>query len=594
MWLARSRLPSFVAALALASLAACGGGGGGGSASTQRLTLSKSAVNISQPVTGGVGPEERIGITLDNPQSGNYYVRARATGNGLRRLSDVRNGLAIELVLEFKAPFDLRPGVYDDSVLFDVCTDATCSSLVPSLSLTVPVRYTITAVNLGATLGASSVDLQAFVMDPSFLRTSEIDFILDGAVFTPFIEITSTHSAVVSVSAVGGFDNKNYKLRYNLRAPGTLGPGVFDDTITVTACLDRNCVNPFPRSPFTLPVRLTVTDRASGPNGYTVRITDATGVAMAWDSTRQRIYLAVPDPTGADRVHNVVAFDPAVGQISATVPVTSHPGALGISDDDAFLYVAPAYTEGQLERLRLPDLLADLSTPLIDFRGGSCHASDVAVAPSQPTVVALGCHLHVGGPSTTAVVIFDGTMLRGTVDGAVPNSGVDADAHYVAWGADANRVFASNVRNPMLYDISVDAAGVRVTDAASAPTSGHVRFATGLLYADNGSIFDPSTLARVATLVPQREGTDGVPLRVTVVAAQNRIFAIARFPDLPSIHFREPMSLVSFDLAQRTQIASIPLDPTLFYGDLLRFGNDGLALLGESRLILVNGAFVGP
>jgi hypothetical protein len=38
----------------------------------------------------------------------------------------------------------------------------------------------------------------------------------------------------------------------------------------------------------------------------------------------------------------------------------------------------------------------------------------------------------------------------------------------------------------------------------------------------------------------------------------------------------------------------MPLDPTLVYEDLLRFGDDGLALLGYDRLILVNGTFVAP
>jgi hypothetical protein len=456
------------------------------------------------------------------------------------------------------------------------------------------VRYAVTAVTLTATLGTTSVDLSAFVLDPSFPAISEIDFVLDGPAFMPFIEITSMGSAVVSASVVGGFDNKHYKLRYDVSTPRALGAGVFDDAITIRACLDRDCVNPFPQSPLVLPLRLTVADHVSGPNGYAVRITDPIGVAMVWDSTRQRIYLAAPDPTGADRAHNVLAFDPVAGETTATVPVTSRPGALALSDDDAFLYVAPAYVEGQLERFRLPDLLADLSLPLIDSRGGSCHASDIAVAPARPTLVALGCQLHVTGPNPTAVVVFDGTTLEGNVDGMLPNSGIDADPHYVTWGGGSSRIFASNVRDPLLYDISVGAAGVHATDVTAAPAGGRIRFSDGLLYSDNGSIFDPATLARIATLVPQREGADGVTIRVVVVAEQNRIFAIARFPSLPLINFREPMSLVSFDLAQRKQIASMSLDPTLVYSDLLRVGGDGLALLGDRQLILVNGAFVGP
>lgn len=508
-------------------------------------------------------------------------------------LQDLRDGFAIDLLLQFKPPFELRPGVYDDTVIFDVCTDSTCASSVPGSAVELPVRYAVEAVTLNATLGATSVDLSAFVLDPSFLAESEIDVVLDGPAFTPFIEVTTTGNAVINASVLG-FDNKNYKLRYNLSAPRVLGAGVFEDTVTIRACLDRDCVNPFPQSPLILPVRLTVTDHVSGPNGYAVRITDPIGVAMAWDATRQRIYLAAPNPTGEDREHNVLVFDPVAGQVMATVPVTSRPGALALSDDDDFLYVAPADVEGRLERLRLPNLLADLSLPLIDSRGGSCHASDIAVAPARPTLIALGCELYVGGSNPTAVVVLDGTTLQGNVDGTLPSSGIDRDPHYVTWGANSSRVFASNVRNPSLYDIAVGAGDVRITNVAAAAAGWRIRFSGGLLYSDNGSIFDPDTLARVATLVPQRDGTDGVVLRVVVVAAQNRIFAIAQFPSLPSIHFRPPMSLVSFDLAQRRQVASMPLDPTLFYGDLLRVGGDGLVLLAERQLILVNGAFVSP
>jgi hypothetical protein len=410
----------------------------------------------------------------------------------------------------------------------------------------------------------------------------------------PFVEITSLRGTVFNALVINGFDNKNHKLRYDVRAPRELGAGVFDDVLTIRACLDRNCVNPFPQSPLTLPARLTVTDRVSGPNGYAVTITEPLGVAMVWDATRQRIYIAAPDPTGADRVHNVLAFDPVAGQVTTTVPVTSRPGALALSDDDAFLYVAPAYVEGRLERLRPPNLLGDLTLPLIDSRGGSCHASDIAVAPARPALVAVSCQLHVGGPSETAVVVFDGTTLQGNVDGILPNSGVDADRHYVTWGAGSSRLFASNIRNPALRDIAVGAGSVSTTRVATAPAGGRIRFSGGLLYSDNGSIFDAGTLARMATLVPRREGADGVTLRVVVDAAQNRIFAIASFPSLPLIHFRPPMSLVSFDLAQRRQIASMSIDPTLSYSDLVRVGSDGLALLGERQLILVNGAFVRP
>ena len=120
----------------------------------------------------------------------------------------------------------------------------------------------------------------------------------------------------------------------------------------------------------------------------------------------------------------------------------------------------------------------------------------------------------------------------------------------------------------------MDLTGGHILRTTSAATRGALHFANGLLYTDNGLIFDSTTLAQVGTLVARKDGTDGILQRVLVDHATNRIYAIVLFAELPADSLGFPISLVSFDLAQRTQIASIPLDPTLHFrdGKIVRWG----------------------
>jgi hypothetical protein len=273
---------------------------------------------------------------------------------------------------------------------------------------------------------------------------------------------------------------------------------------------------------------------------------------------------------------------------------------MAISDDSSVLYVGTAYSDDQLKRLRLPDLAEDISIDLgMNAEGQPYAARELAVAPSQPNIVAMARTIHPAGVNTAGVVVFDDATPRSEIVGAVPDLANGPVIDHITWGADDTRIFASNNsgQNTEVYDISVDASGGQIARTTDAATPGRLHFAADLLYADNGLIFDPATLAQVATLVPQRDGTNGVLSRVLVDPGTNRIYAIARFLQLPFDGFGWPISLVSFDLTQRAQIASVPLDTSYSFhlGHMVRWGPDGLALLSPGdELIFINGAFVAP
>jgi hypothetical protein len=589
------RSVGFIAIFTPAILTACGGGGS--SASAERLGLSRETITLTVPVNSAAHLEERIVAKVYNAGSPNYFIRFSHSRNGLSNVVRTLDfGNEIEVILQFRVPVDLPPGVYNDQIRFDTCADASCSRVFPNLTATATIQFTITgATGIDATLNPSALSLQAFVTDPIVPGVPELAIMTAGTSVQPYVEVSSTQNAVLHAS--GSMSDLNHGgIRLELRRPADLGPGVFDDTLEVAICLDAHCVNPIPQSPLILSLRVTVTDSVGGPNGYTVSVPDVAGTAMVWDELRQLIYLAKPDPTYLQIDQNIVVFDPA-SRASYAVPVVWRPGAMAISDDNSFLYVDARYTEDVLKRLRLPDLSEDLSVDLgVNANGQPYAASELAVAPSQPDTVAVARTIHI---ETAGLVVFDDATPRSGIVGAVPDAANGPVIDHIAWGADETRMFASNDfgQNPEIYEVSIDANGGQIVRTTNAATRGRLDFEDGLLYTGNGLIFNTTTMTEVAGLVAQQDGTDGIILGVLADASTNRIYAIAVFPYLPPIALHFPLSLVSFDLTQRTQIASIPLDPTLRFlgGDMLRFGSDGLALLAPGeQLVLVNGLFVAP
>jgi hypothetical protein len=272
---------------------------------------------------------------------------------------------------------------------------------------------------------------------------------------------------------------------------------------------------------------------------------------------------------------------------------------MAISEDGQFLYVGTEEREDQqVKRLRLADFGEDATIDLgRNAEGFPYAARELSVAPSQPQIVAMARTIHPGGQTTAGLVVFDGTTPRSVIVGAVPDLANGPVIDHIAWGADATRIFASNEsgHHPEVVEIAMDATGGHILRTAPAESRGALHFVNGLLYTDNGLIFDSTTLAQIGTLVARRDGTDGSLRRVLVDQATNRIYAIALFTELPADSLGFPISLVSFELTQRTQIASIPLNPALHFRDgrLVRWGHDGLAVSGD-RLMLVNGPFVAP
>lgn len=557
---------------------------------------SPSTLNSLQVVVTGENLEQRP-VT--------YRVRSTRTG-----LANVRGTLTstsdalLAIQLEFKAPYSLKPGVYTDSLIIDACSDSNCDTLVPGLNVATTVTYTIEmppgASAPGVSIATNALDVRALVIDNE-VPQRQIPLTFRNLERPAFVQVAYT-SAAVSGSV---FFSSNNELGVGWRSPSELGKGSFRDVITITACIDPQCVNPLPESPINVTVDLSVTDTVDGPSGYQARLLDATADRMVWDPRRQVFYLV----SSQDAPFRIRTLEPVSGTITET-QVSYAPGPAAISDDGEYLYVSDACTANavgtrKVRRLKLPGFVEEATIDLgVDSSGTLYCGSSISVAPQQPLTIAL---VRVSFDSPANLMVFDGTTPRALAAAAAPLERFDS----ITWSNDTSRIFASGMygdtfnATSSIAMMSVDASGALFVQRQSPTTpweggglGNTVRVtADGLLYTETGQIRRAATMAVVLpNIEPPSGGPGTAPYynRLIPDPSLNRIFALVRHVggSMEQSSFR----LTSFDLTERTFVASTPVEQAWNVSQMERWGTDGLALLVttsrfQNRVVLISGAF---
>ena len=122
----------------LLALAGCGGGGGGASSGpAPTLTVDNAEVAVSARA-GEAGPERLITLTIDHMPNAPVYGGVSGSNNGLASTTFLPgSGNTATVRLSFKAPAQLAPGSYTDTVRVDACLDAYCDRPIAGSPLTV-------------------------------------------------------------------------------------------------------------------------------------------------------------------------------------------------------------------------------------------------------------------------------------------------------------------------------------------------------------------------------------------------------------------------------------------------------------------------
>ncbi len=601
----------WVAALGVA-LAACGGGSNdssssstsGGSSSgsatsgVTTLELSSTTVSVQANVTD-YSASQLINLTIANAQPGELiYGEGRYSTNGIAAAQFALFTTGETVSITFKAPDTVKPGTYTDEVIVEACTDSACAHQIAGSPKTISVTYTVAAVT-GASaptvaLSLPSVSVQAFILDSAPPPNSTVNATFSNlsstaTQFTPYFNVSSTNNAVSAVSSDLFSDSAGQPYRQitiSYKSPGQLGVGVYNDTVTVTACLDSGCVNPISNSPLTIPVQYSVSNTVSGTSGYTVNVVPIATNDIVWDPVHSLFYVSIPG-SAATNANTIMTLDPTTGTLGSPVQVGSNPGAMDVSADGQYLYVA---LEGAsaIQRLVLPGLTPDITIPLGNSAVSNSpqYAFELHVAPNAPHTVAVArSTTPVSYGNETGLAVFDDTSQRTDTVGANGTPTVTT----FQWSADATQIFAANGSSTSadaeIIAVNSSGATLQSDDPGVFEFPGHIHLIGTSIYTDTGIVVSEPAFTQVGAFALACDPLCGVE-SMTPDAASNRAF------------FLDQGEIQSFNLTTFAPVATISLPGLLNAGSpkIIRWGTNGLAIhLGsasQDQTLLITGPFI--
>lgn len=327
-----------------------------------------------------------------------------------------------------------------------------------------------------------------------------------------------------------------------------------------------------------------LTFTVGSPSSGSTQVTaiDLAGLAMAWDSNTQLLYVATADYDGAFP-NSIVALNPTTGAIAQSQAVSPDPYLLSVSAGGQYLYAAFANAT-TMTQLQLPGLNSPLTWALGNPQSSAVYtAGDMRAAPVSPHTTAVTLfNLESSPDETGGVVIYDDNVERPNfAPGWAGGQTVNAIYDTLAWGSSDQILtsacsfpdcFGAGVPMNPLYELPVTSSGVAFLSATpSLFNEGeiHSDFGTGLIYSDDGNVANPTTQTIVGTynasglLVPD--------------SSLNRVFFLGQTAAQANT---SNYTIESFDQTRYTVVSSITLENLLGTPfQLARWGTSGLSVL---------------
>jgi hypothetical protein len=330
--------------------------------------------------------------------------------------------------------------------------------------------------------------------------------------------------------------------------------------------------------------------------GTLLNVLNLSGVSLAWNSSQEKLYVAVPSGAAVNPA-SITVVDPVAGSILNSVVPSAAPAGLAIAGDNSLLY-AVIGSDSAIQRYALPAL-----TPDIQWSLGSTPAGDLKVEPGAPHTVAVS----MGSTGAGTVAVFDDAVERpnaATSIGGLGNSlqwKSDGSALYAAYAFLNDTGYELTTSDNALFVMPVTSNGVgaissysrvfrqegaqlhldpnsnnayndwgEVVNASNGVPIGNFRYPrpSGIFYPGPFSALDPA-LGFYYTL-SQIQGPDGK------LAAQIQVF-----------------NQTQFQLLQTMVIPDVLGTPENF----IRWGQSGLAFVttgSSGQLYLLDGIFVNP
>jgi len=581
----------FVLVVTLA-LTACGGGGGSGSSSSggsnnpptpppvnRGFTASVTSISRAASVAGDEPFDGTIQITITDSSLDQFGFRATYTRNGIAYATRTDHSLtSIDIFIGFTAPPNIAPGTYNDTVRLGFCADAGCTAFKEN-ALDIPVSYTVTVGTLPTvSLATNTVSLSRLPWD--IFTPDNVRVPVTVSPHTRYFLIVTTTQTSNGISSVTYSQDVNDlgNIVIGFKPSTQLSPGVYTDTINVSACIEQNCQYPLAVSPSVITVTYNVTNTMPGAQGYSVRRSAQPVADIAWSEARHTLYAAIPTQA-ANYQDSVVEIDPVTEAVSNAVAAGFNPSLLALSDDESALYVSQSrgdsirrFTTAPLT----PDVLISLGNHSWPPGTEPMFAADMQVAPAQPHVLAVRRNTMLNGNvSGAGIVLFDDAVQR--PDAA--QISVFSDWGNVAWNPGGTLIYTNQAV------LSVTPTGLTFLSNLQG-SQGRLQFINGLLYSDDAHIVDPAA--------PQSYvwyDTQGQSRAATIDIAKNRAYFATQYLGGETIAYIEVFNFATREFVGRALLPGVAsgVRPTR----LVRYGTDGVALVNSANeLYLIQGSLI--
>ncbi len=305
--------------------------------------------------------------------------------------------------------------------------------------------------------------------------------------------------------------------------------------------------------------------------------------AMVYEPYSRLIFASIPS-SATSNPNTVVAINPQTGAVEATISVGTNPGALAVSDDGQYLYLA-ANGQNAIQRINLTTLAVERTFALpVGSIGGNLQAQELSVVPGSPQMVVAVLIAPNASPDEEGIAAFNDSGLINWLPGFGAFSGeVVVDSFAFAGTPPVIYALPENTSCGGIFtELTVNSSGIQCAQVASPPDgtpslSGNLVVSDGaLLYTNGGQIWDPSAQSLLGTYSPAPTFTQAVIPDDSV----GRTFFLSVFGPCSG----DIGGVCAYDQSSLNQTGSLAF-PAVSGADLaglLRWGNNGFVMIMKS------------
>jgi hypothetical protein len=297
---------------------------------------------------------------------------------------------------------------------------------------------------------------------------------------------------------------------------------------------------------------------------------------VVWDHVRGRFYATIGTEGFGGYSNQVVVIDPATAEVTQRLPLAQDPGQLAITSGSEFLYVV-LNANGTIARIDPASMAVQSVFPVGTSSSGTLYAGDICTVTGQSDLLLVAQKRDASWGSHHAVALYENGVPRAETVPAPQGGG------QIEPSAEPN-VFYAHADNG-LKKLLIGPSGVTETQANNALLNQYdlqIRSDGDYVLASSGVLVDGTQLSKLGAFP-----ASGVAC--PHLAASRVFFVTSTTPwsGYNMIQAYDPLTFQSFLELTFSRDVSAPRT-------LIRWGTNGLALLADSELVLINSSRLVP